>query len=120
VASLNIRGLDEETAARLKEAARARGVSVNRHALELLRRGLGLVPRRRTERHHDLDHLAGTWTAEEGEAFARALAPFEQVDEDLSVAATALELAFGLFTFDSHFRALDGLLSGSRPEDFLP
>lgn len=39
---------------------------------------------------------------------------------DLWVAATALEHAFGLFTFDNHFRAVDGLLSASRPEDFLP
>jgi len=45
MASLSIRGLDEETPARLKAAARARGVSVNRHALDLLRRGLGLLPR---------------------------------------------------------------------------
>jgi len=81
--SLNIRGLDDETAARLKEAARARGVSVNRHALELLRRGLGLVPRSRSERHHDLDHLAGTWTAEDADELAKALAAFEQIDEEL-------------------------------------
>ena len=39
---------------------------------------------------------------------------------DLWVAATALEHGFGLFTYDSHFRAVDGLLAGSRPEDFLP
>lgn len=83
MASLNIRGLDDETAAALREAARTRGVSINRHALELLRRGLGLVPRHRAERHHDLDPLAGTWTAEEAEELAQALAAFEQVDEDL-------------------------------------
>lgn len=83
MSSLNIRGLDEETAARLKEAARSRGVSVNRLAVELLRRGVGLAPHRRAEGHHDLDHLAGTWTAEEAEEFASALAAFEQIDEEL-------------------------------------
>jgi len=39
---------------------------------------------------------------------------------DLWVAASALEHGFALFTYDSHFRAVDGLLAGSRPEDFLP
>ena len=39
---------------------------------------------------------------------------------DLWIAATALEHGFALFTYDGHFRAVDGLLAGSRPEDFLP
>jgi plasmid stability protein len=83
MANLSIRGLDEETAARLKAAAQARGVSVNRHALDLLRRGLGLLPRTRSERHHDLDHLAGTWTAEDTAELAKALAAFEHIDDEL-------------------------------------
>ena len=58
-------------------------MSVNRHALELLRRGLGLVPRSRGERHHDLDHLAGTWSETDAREFADALAAFEQIDEAL-------------------------------------
>ena len=154
--TLNLRGLDEETAARLKEAARQRGVSVSRHALEILRRGVGLAPRSRTDRHHDLDPLAGTWTSADAEGFERSLSAFEQVDgdlwrcngscsrrtrtphssaasrapstssrwpiptNDLWVAATALEHGYGLFTYDSHFQFINGLLMGSRPEDFLP
>jgi tRNA(fMet)-specific endonuclease VapC len=39
---------------------------------------------------------------------------------DLWVAATALEHGFALFTYDGHFRSVDGLLAGSRPDDFLP
>jgi plasmid stability protein len=83
MSNLTLRGLDEETSARLKQAAQSRGVSVNRHALELLRRGLGLVPRSRGERYHDLDHLAGTWSETDAREFADALAAFEQIDEAL-------------------------------------
>lgn len=39
---------------------------------------------------------------------------------DLWIAATAQEHGYRLFTRDDHFRAVEGLLTGSRPEDFLP
>lgn len=39
---------------------------------------------------------------------------------DLWVAASGLEHGLALFTYDSHFREVDGLLAGSRLEDFLP
>lgn len=39
---------------------------------------------------------------------------------DLWVAATALEHGFALFTYDEHFRAVEGILTGSRLESFLP
>jgi predicted nucleic acid-binding protein len=39
---------------------------------------------------------------------------------DLWIAATALEHGFALFTCDDHFDAVEGILSGSRPEVFLP
>jgi len=74
MSNLTLRGLDEETSARLKQLAQSRGVSVNRYALELLRGGLGLVPRTRGERYHDLDHLAGTWSETDAREFADALA----------------------------------------------
>lgn len=39
---------------------------------------------------------------------------------DLWVAATAQEYGYALFTFAGHFGAVEGLLTGRRPEDFLP
>ena len=33
--------------------------------------------------YNDLDHLAGTWSAEESDDFLRATAVFEKVDEDM-------------------------------------
>jgi predicted nucleic acid-binding protein len=39
---------------------------------------------------------------------------------DLWIAATAQEQGYSLFSYDEHFQAVEGLLTGSRPEDFLP
>lgn len=39
---------------------------------------------------------------------------------DLWIAASALETGHALYTYDKHFNEIDGLLSGSRIEDFLP
>lgn len=36
-----------------------------------------------THIHHDLDHLAGTWSAEEAEHFLAAIADMRQCDEGL-------------------------------------
>lgn len=33
--------------------------------------------------HHDLDALAGTWSAGDAQAFNNAVAPFEQIDDAL-------------------------------------
>ncbi len=86
---------------RLKEEADHRRVGMNALILQLVRKGVGLRaegPRRPL--HHDLDHLAGTWSPEEADGF---------------LAATAVRLGDGLgrlrggrFPFDSE--ALDKLL----------
>ncbi|MDZ7659450.1 type II toxin-antitoxin system VapC family toxin [Fodinibius sp.] len=39
---------------------------------------------------------------------------------DLWIAATALQHGLAVFTYDKHFLEVDGLLVGSRPEDFMP
>ncbi|MFH1176355.1 MAG: antitoxin [Acidobacteriota bacterium] len=83
VAALVIRGLDEVAAARLKDEARRRGLSVNAVLKLLVREGLGLVRPDRTRRHSDLDSLAGSWSADEARDFLCAVEPFERVDEEL-------------------------------------
>lgn len=84
MATLSIRGLDDETAQLLKEAAQKAGASVNALVLELIRCGLGLEQGRgRLGRYRDLDHLAATWSEDEAGAFAAATAAFEEVDEEL-------------------------------------
>lgn len=84
MATMSIRGLDEKTARILKDRARRSGKSVNLQVVELIRKGLGLAPPGAPGgAHTDLDHLAGTWSAEEAKAFARRAAAFETVDEEL-------------------------------------
>jgi hypothetical protein len=84
MSNLSIRGLDEKTAALLKQAARKTGKSVNAQVIEFVHQGLGLASRgARGLGHTDLDHLAGTWTEEEAREFEEHIASFEAVDEDL-------------------------------------
>ena len=84
MATLSIRGLDDETTKLLKDAARKAGSSVNAQVLELIRQGLGLAEGRgRRGRHRDLDHLAGTWSEDDAREFEAATAAFEVVDEEL-------------------------------------
>lgn len=80
--NMSIRGIDMEVAGRLEAEAKRRGVSINAHVVQILRQGVGLSGEGHPV-HHDLDHLAGTWTAEGASEFERHLAAFEQIDEDL-------------------------------------
>jgi plasmid stability protein len=80
---LTIRGFDKELERRLRDEARRRGLSLNRAALALLRRGAGLEERPASNAVGSaLDHLVGTWTEAESREFATATAVFERVDED--------------------------------------
>ena len=74
-----IRGVSEELDNALRERAVRYGRSLNAVALEALERGLGLA--RDAVRHHDLDHLAGTWVDDPG--FDAAVEEMDRVDEEL-------------------------------------
>jgi len=80
---LTLRGFDKELEGRIRHEARANGISLNRAALKLMRRGTG--------RDADapanvigsaLDHLIGTWSSTDERRLRRATAVFERVDED--------------------------------------
>ena len=79
--TMTLRGIDETTATALKEKARREATSVNTVTLRILREGLGLEKKKRRSAHTDLDHLAGTWTAEDAAEFTRNTAAFETIDE---------------------------------------
>jgi len=81
MAALGVRGLSEAQLASLKREARRQGISVNRLVLQRL----GAAEAVSSEAGEDpLLRLAGTWSQEEADAFAAAIAPLEQVE--LSVA----------------------------------
>jgi hypothetical protein len=80
VRHLTIRNVPAELARRLDEEKRARGRSLNQTVLDLLAQAVGLAHGRRS---NGLAELAGTWSREEHEAFERAVAETEQIDEEL-------------------------------------
>ena len=80
---LTIRGFDDELADRIRQLASREGISLNRAVLRLLRRGAGLGERidKPNVVSDSLDHLIGTWTAEEAAEMNRALEDFSRIDE---------------------------------------
>jgi hypothetical protein len=82
---LTLRGFDKELERKLREEARRRGMSLNRAALSLMRRGAGLEDEspRPNVVGGALDYLAGTWSEAEAEELQRTLNSFEDVDEEL-------------------------------------
>jgi len=80
---LTLRGFDKELERRLRHEAQVDGVSLNRAALKLIRRGAGLdsaVPSNAVG--SGLDHLIGTWSEFDERSLRNATAVFERVDED--------------------------------------
>jgi len=59
-------------------------ISLNQAALRLLRRGAGLSEDAEETGTvgRSLDHLIGSWSAEEAEEFEATLADLESIDED--------------------------------------
>ncbi len=84
MANLSVRGVEEKSLQRIKQAAKRRGVSVNRLIADLLNADTDRVPAPpHPAVHHDLDSLAGTWSVEEAREFVEATASFEQIDDGL-------------------------------------
>ena len=82
---LTIRGFDEELERCIRQLASREGISLNRAVMRLLRRGAGLGERNDIPEvvGGSLDHLIGTWTAEEAAEIDRALGDFSRIDEEL-------------------------------------
>ncbi len=80
---LTVRGFDRELERRLRQIARDRGVSLNRAALLLLRRGAGLEPPHpgHTVVGDSLDEFLGVWSPEEEQDFLKSIEIFERIDE---------------------------------------
>ncbi len=84
MANLSVRGVAEKSLQRIKQTAKRRGVSVNRLITDMLNAETGLTPAaNQFTAYHDLDKLAGTWSAAEARAFEEATASFGQIDEGL-------------------------------------
>ncbi len=83
MANISIRGLDEPAMDKLRREAKKAGVSMNRYALDLVKKGLGFGQQKRLEIWTDLDDLAGTWTDKDADEFDQATAQFREIDDEL-------------------------------------
>jgi plasmid stability protein len=82
--SLSIRGVDEELAALLKEAAAVEQKSVNSIVLSVLKKHLGVAKEKRfTQDWHDLDSLFGRWSEDEYARVQGRIDEERQIDEEL-------------------------------------
>jgi len=83
VKAITLRNIPPEVQKAISDRAREKGISANRAVIELLqerlagwrrpRRRRAVPPRGKDGLYHDLDHLFGTWSAEEAEEFDRIL-----------------------------------------------
>ena len=81
---LSIRGFDKELVRRIRALARQEGISLNRAAIQILRRGAGLVdPQSAATIGDALDSFIGSWSAADERAVLDSIATVAQVDADL-------------------------------------
>lgn len=80
MSAFNLRGIPEEIMDLLKQEAKRLQISVNTLVLNILESSLGITREYKT--HHELDHLAGTWSAADEKAFKENTQPFEQIDPE--------------------------------------
>lgn len=77
--------MDRELAREVRALARREGISLNKAALKLLRRGAGLERESKPSNviGDALDDLIGTWSRDESRAMRRATKVFEKIDHEL-------------------------------------
>jgi len=83
-AEITLKNIDDEVLKRLQAEANRRGIDLNTYILKIFKKVLGLdMDKDRDFVHNDLDYLAGTWTEEDAEAFAKATEDFNKIDKEL-------------------------------------
>jgi len=83
MATMSIRGLDDKALSRLKRQAEREGSSLNSLVVRLLQDTGAPIQSNALRKFDDLDHLAGTWSADEASEFERNTSPFAEVDASL-------------------------------------
>jgi hypothetical protein len=83
ITNFNLRGLDTEVMSTLKKEAKKQQTSVNVLILKLIEQGIGFSREIKRPVYHDLDKLAGTWSAKEAKEFEKHTQYFEKIDKDL-------------------------------------
>lgn len=79
IRALTIRNVPPDVSEALEREKRRRGESLNQTVIDLLSQGLGVGG----PRSNGLGRLAGRWSEAELEEFERAVAAFEEIDDEL-------------------------------------
>ncbi len=77
---ITLRNLPDHIARRIIERSRQTGASLNKTVIEMLCESGSA---KKTRLHHDLDHLAGAWTAQEAHELDRLMETQRVIDPDL-------------------------------------
>jgi len=80
--AITVRNLPPAVAKAVKEKARKEKLSLNRAIVRLLEEATGEQGKNKVI-HHDLDHLAGTWSEEEYQQFMVALREQRRIDPEM-------------------------------------
>lgn len=81
--AITLRNIPPKLQEVIRKRAGKAGLSLNKTVIRMLEEAAGQRATTGRGLHHDLDHLAGTWTDEEAAAFDVALAEQRRVDPEL-------------------------------------
>ena len=82
--AITLRNLPPDVARTVQQRAKQKKTSVNKAVIELLEESAGGKAKKKAQiRYQDLDHLVGTWTKEEADAFDKIVGSFRTIDPDL-------------------------------------
>ena len=80
---ITLRNVPPEVARKIRQTAQEQNLSANKAVIRLLEENTGAGRPKIGNVYHDLDALAGSWSAREAKAFDRALASQRVIDEKL-------------------------------------
>jgi hypothetical protein len=83
--AITVRNLPPAVAKAVREKAKREKLSLNKAIVKLLEEatGHGQTKVAKPVVHHDLDHLAGTWSEEEYQQFMESLREQRQIDPEM-------------------------------------
>ena len=81
--AVTLRKIPAQVAQAVRMKAQAGHTSINRAVISMLEEATGTAGARGKNSHDDLDHLAGSWSREEGAAFDKVLAAQRSIDRSL-------------------------------------
>ncbi len=79
--NFNLRGIPSELLALLKQEAKKLHMSANALALRIIEKELGFKTKK--HRHHDLDHLSGSWSDKDVENFKNETKSFDEIEKEM-------------------------------------